>query len=415
MGSRLLLIAQPGSYRIVPYLAAAKQMQLEVLIASRGEYSLISEVYDGLHIDFDDLDASLSTILKEAEKRPLIGVLGSDDSTVELAAMVSKALGLPHNPPQAARFSRRKDLARTQLSLSSCVVPKHHLIDLNQTLESQISDLPWPCVLKPLSLSASRGVIRANNVSELVGACKRIKPIIADSADAFEQSHILVEQYIDGFEVAYEGFLYKKRLTTIALFDKPDPLVGPFFEETIYVTPSQLPQKTQAKIKQRVEEACTAYGLTTGPIHAELRVNEKNAWILEVASRTIGGDCGRTLDSGEEFMLEELTISLAIDKPYEIKPAEDSRGVMMIPIEKSGILRRVEGITEAKKIPLIETVDILIREGNKLVPLPEGNQYAGYIFARGDNPTAVTEALRQAYAKLDFVTAPFIALEKSAV
>ena len=383
---------------------------MEVLIASRGEYSLISEVHDGLHVDLDDFQSALTTILKEAEQNPFVGVLGCDDSTVELAAMAAEKLGLPHNPPEAARRSRRKDLARAQLSLANCVVPLHRLIDLTLPLEPQIQGLPWPGVIKPLNLSASRGVIRVNNIEELIRACARVKPIIAESTDAFEQTHILLEEYIDGVEVAYEGYLQSGKLATLALFDKPDPLTGPYFEETIYVTPSQLESKTQSHIKKRVEEACAAYGLRTGPVHAELRVNQQDAWILEVASRTIGGDCGRTLDSGEGFTLEELAISLSIGKPFKTKPPSDSRGVMMIPIETAGILRRVEGVSAASKIPLIEAVDIIIREGNKLVPLPEGNQYAGYIFARGENPVAVTAALRKAHAKLRFVIAPFFEL-----
>ncbi len=383
---------------------------MEVLIASRGEYSLISEVHDGLHVDLDDFQSALTTILKEAEQNPFVGVLGCDDSTVELAAMAAEKLGLPHNPPEAARRSRRKDLARAQLSLANCVVPLHRLIDLTLPLQPQIQALPWPCVIKPLNLSASRGVIRVNNIEELIRACARVKPIIAESTDAFEQTHILLEEYIDGVEVAYEGYLQSGKLATLALFDKPDPLTGPYFEETIYVTPSQLESKTQSHIKKRVEEACAAYGLRTGPVHAELRVNQQDAWILEVASRTIGGDCGRTLDSGEGFTLEELAISLSIGKPFKTKPPSDSRGVMMIPIETAGILRRVEGVSAASKIPLIEAVDIIIREGNKLVPLPEGNQYAGYIFARGENPVAVTAALRKAHAKLRFVIAPFFEL-----
>ncbi len=403
---RLLLIAQPDSYRIAPFLNAARRLGLEVLIASRGEFSLISEVHNGLHINFNDPHSSLTSILKEAQQRPFAGILGCDDSTVELAAIAAQKLGLVHNPPEAARRSHRKDLARAQLSLAHCTVPIHCLIDLRLPLEPQSLSLPWPCVIKPLNLSASRGVIRANDIKELLAACERIRPIIAESANEFEQSHVLIEEYIDGVEVAYEGYLHHAQLTTLALFDKPDPLIGPYFEETIYVTPSQLDAGVQAKIKASVEQACRAYELCTGPVHAELRVNKHGAWILEVASRTIGGDCGRTLDRGGELMLEKLAISLATGKSLEAQSPKDSRGVMMIPIRTKGVLRRVEGVIEARKIPLIERVDIIIREGSKLVPLPEGNQYAGYIFAQGENPIMVADALRLAYAQLRFITAP---------
>ncbi|MGB5727084.1 MAG: ATP-grasp domain-containing protein [Thiogranum sp.] len=391
---------------------AARRMGLEVLVASHGEYSLISELHDGLHIDLDDFDSALANILREARKAPFTGILGSDDSTVELAASAAEQLGLPHNPPQAARLSRRKDLARAQLAVAGCPVPVHYLIDLDRSLQKQMAGLPWPCVIKPLHLSASRGVIRADKPAEFIAACERIKSIISDSDDDFERTHLLVEDYIVGVEVAYEGYLHNGELTTLALFDKPDPLQGPYFEETIYVTPSQLDETTQAGIKRRVAQACAAYGLSTGPVHAELRINKQDAWLLEVASRTIGGDCARTLDQGTDFNLEELTISLATGKPVNTQPPEEASGVMMIPIKHAGILRRVEGISAARKVAHIEKVDIIIRDGNELIPLPEGNQYPGYIFARGNSSSEVIDALREAHAHLNFVVAPVFRIER---
>jgi len=408
---RLLLVAQPGSYRITPYLFAARRMGVDTLIASRGEHSLITEVSQGLHIDPEDPDIALQEILRQARLTPFDGILGSDDSTVELAAMAAQALGLPHNPPEAAQLSRRKDLARAHLALAGCPVPIHSLVDLQKPLEAQTQGLPWPCVIKPLNLSASRGVIRVDDARAFVAACERVRPILAEQTDPFLQTHLLVEDYINGIEVAYEGFLHEGKLTTLTLFDKPDPLTGPFFEETIYVTPSQLDASTQARIERNVACACAAYGLSTGPVHAELRVDARDAWILEVASRTIGGDCARILDQGSDFNLEELVISLATGKPLANRPTLKPRGVMMLPIRKGGILRRVEGIEAARKVEHIDRVDIIIRDGNELVPLPEGNQYPGYLFASADRVEDVTRALREACDKLDFVVAPVLRIE----
>jgi biotin carboxylase len=386
------------------------QMGLQVLIGSRGEHSLTTEVNQGLHIDLDEYDSALASILEEARLRPFSGIIGSDDSTVELAAHAASRLGLPHNPPEAARLTRRKDLARAHLMLAGCPVPIHCLIDISKPLDHQLAGLPWPCVIKPLNMAASRGVIRANNEDEFRNACERIRNIISESTDEFERSHVLVENYIDGIEVAYEGYLHEGKLHTLTVFDKPDPLVGPFFEETIYVTPSQLDADSLNMIKQRVQQACIAFGLTTGPVHAELRVNAVDAWILEVASRTIGGDCARTLDSGTNKNLEQLTVSLAIGEPIQPEAITQSRGVMMIPIRQAGLLRRVEGILAAQKVPYIEKIDIVIAEGHELIPLPEGNQYLGFIFAKADTPEMVTAALRSAHEKLNFVTAPIIRL-----
>jgi biotin carboxylase len=381
-------------------------MGLDVLVASRGEYSLISEVYSGLHIDLDNHESAIKNILNESKHRKVSGVLGSDDNTVELAAKVAKKLGLPHNPAQAARLTLRKDLARAHLSLDHCSVPIHCLINLNDSLQRQMAGLPWPCVLKPLNLSASRGVIRANNKQEFVSACQRIKKIIVNSVDEFERDHILVEQYIDGVEIAYEGYLQNGELFPLVIFDKPEPLTGPFFEETIYVTPTSLDKNTQLKVHQRISEACRSYGLSTGPVHAELRINQQDAWILEVASRTIGGDCARSLDADNDFNLEELVIALTMGKTIKPHVPDNARGVMMIPVRQGGILRRVEGLAAAAKVRYIEKVDVIAREGNELIAPPEGNQYPGYIFAQAETPDQVVNALKASYNKLNFVVAP---------
>ncbi|MDA3870408.1 MAG: ATP-grasp domain-containing protein [Gammaproteobacteria bacterium] len=413
MKQRFLLIAPPNSYRIAPYLNAARRMGLEVLIASSGRHSLITEVHAGLHIDLHEPQTALQTILAEARRCPFAGVLGSDDSSVQLAASVAAELGLAHNPPNAARISSRKDLARACLSRGGAATPLHCLIDLSKALEKQMASLPWPvswpCVIKPLHLSASRGVIRADNPQQFIAACVRIKNIIQHSSDELCSTHVLIEEYIDGIEVAYEGYLHNGELNTLTIFDKPEPLIGPYFEETIYITPSQLSDEIQNRIKQTVAQACQIYGLNTGPVHAELRLDKNNkAWILEVASRTIGGDCARMLDGSNGFNVEELTIALAMNQPYETGADQQCRGVMMMPVHKGGILRRVEGLIAARDIKHIESVDIIIREGHELVPLPEGNQYPGYIFAQADTQQEVIDALNNAFSRIKFIVAPVI-------
>lgn len=407
---RLLLISHHNSYRIAPYIKAANSLGLDVTIASAGKHSLVAEVASGLHIDFADTDSALENILKANKIKPFAGILGSDDQTVELAARAAKLLNLPHNPPEAALYSTRKDLARTHLALAGSPVPIHCLLDLTLPVQKQMVGLSWPCVLKPLNMTASKGVIRVNNKDEFVSACKRLKTIIATASDEFVpkfiQTHILVEDYIDGIEIAYEGFLHHNKLNTITIFDKPDSLTGPYFAETIYVSPSTLSRQLQQTVKQVLQKACTAYGLSTGAIHAECRIDKNNkVWILEIASRTIGGDCARLLDNGN-FGIEEVAISLAIDQPIKVNMPDQARGVMMIPITKEGLLKRVEGLLEANKTKHIDKIDIIIGEGHELVPLPEGNQYLGYIFASAQSPEQVTAAIREAYAQLKFVTAP---------
>ena len=409
---RLLLIAPPNSYRTVSYLEAARRRGIDALVASEGRFSLVSEIADGLHIDLEDPDA-LDQLLAANAEQPFAGVVATDDASVTLGSRIAEALGLPHNPPRAAQYSRRKDLSRKALAAAGVPVPEFRLLDLTREHASQLEDLVFPVVVKPLALSASRGVIRADNTVELQAAIGRVESILAGEAtrEHFVTTRLLIEAFIPGPEVALEGLLHRGRLTVLALFDKPDPLEGPYFEETYYVTPSRHAAVIRAQITQRVEQACRALGLTEGPVHAELRISGGDGVIMEVASRTIGGECARLLRFGTGQGLEDLVISHAVGQPLPVKSAAGGAGVLMIPIPEGGILRRIEGITAARVVPGIEDILINIREGYELVPLPEGASYLGFMFARADTPEAAEAALRAAHAMLKIIVAPKLVLE----
>lgn len=412
---RLLLVAPHSSYRIAPYLNAAQSLGVDVLVASTSEHSLVSAVADGLRIDLDQPEQALDAILAADLERSFIAVIATDDRAVNLAARVAERLNLPHNSPQAVQLTQRKDLARARLAEHGVPVPAFSRIDLEANIASQATALNYPCVIKPLSLSGSRGVIRVDNTEQAVTAIKRIATIVSELKDAEEHRYLLVEDYLPGIEVAMEGMLHNGELQVLAIFDKPDPLEGPYFEETYYITPSRLPAPQQALITQRVSEACAAYGLRHGPVHAELRLNthkqKDQAWILEVAARTIGGQCAQLLKHGTGHGLEELVIAHAIGKTLSPQDSISAAGVLMIPIPKAGILRRVEGLTAARRVEHVLDVEIYVREGYELIPLPEGAAYLGFIFAQADEPEQVEAALREAHKKLNFVTAPIWKLQ----
>ena len=405
---RVLLIAPHGSYRTAPFLAAAKTRGIDVLIASETKHSLVSAYAQGLHLDLDDPQASLQTILREAQRQPFAAVLGCDDASTELAALAAAELDLPHNLTTAVRLARRKDLARERLAQAGVPAPRHWRLDLTRPLAAQIEDIRFPCVLKPVALSASRGVIRADNFDELTHAAARIQVLLARAGlhDAEERETILVEEFIPGFEVAVEGLLTHGQLDILTIFDKPDPLNGPYFEETYYITPSRLDSLTQQALRVTISTACAAYGLREGPIHAECRINEQGVWILEVAARTIGGLCGRLLRFGTGSSLEELVLLHALGERPALNKEAGGAGVLMIPIPQAGILRRVEGVSAAAKVPYIEEVVIDVREGYELVPLPEGASYLGFIFARAPSAAQAEAALRAAHACLQVVVMP---------
>jgi biotin carboxylase len=410
--ARLLLVAPPNSYRTVPYLEAARRQGVTALVASEGKFSLVSEIAEGLHVDLED-PAAVERLLAASAANPFTGVVATDDTSVELASRVAEALNLPHNPPQAARLSRRKDLSRQALSAAGVPVPRFRVIDLQRPMPFPFDGLEFPCVIKPLSLSASRGVIRVDDADKLAAACSRVGRILAaeKTRDSFAASHLLIESFVSGPEIALEGLLHRGRLNVLAIFDKPDPLEGPFFEETYYITPSRHDEETSTRICRRVEEACQALGLREGPVHAEVRIRQGDGVIIELASRTIGGDCARLLRFGTGQTLEDLVISHAVGAPLPVLPQEGGAGVLMIPIPEAGILRRIEGIAQARAVPWIDDILISIREGYELVPLPEGASYLGFIFAHAPTPAEAETALREAHAKLKIVVAPMMVLE----
>jgi len=409
---RLLLIAPPGSYRTAAYLKTACELGVDVLVASEGKYSLVSEIAAGLHVDLHKPDA-LQVLLRANQARPFSGVVATDDASVELASRIAQALELPHNPPHAAQLSRRKDLSRQALQQAGVPVPVFRVVDLAAPLAMQLQDIEFPCVIKPLAMSASRGVIRADSPAAAEAACIRVQALLRDAAgrDPFADSHLLVEQFVPGPEVALEGLLQRGRLQVLAIFDKPDPLDGPYFEETYYITPSRHSGAMQQRLVDCIQAACTAHGLREGPVHAEARLSPDACIIMEVAARTIGGECARLLDFGTGHSLEALVISHAIARPLQFDPQPGGAGVLMLPITRAGILRRIEGITTARAVPWIEDILISRRDGYELVPLPEGNSYLGFMFARAPTAAEAESALRKAHASLKVVTAPLLQIE----
>jgi biotin carboxylase len=411
---RVLVIAPHGSYRTAPFIQAANNLNIDVLIASQGEHSIVSDYVQGLHIDFQNETEAVATILAEAKTQPFTGIIGTDDVTTELAARVAAKLKLPHNDPQAVKIAQRKDLARLSLKKSAVKIPKFDLLTTTKSLSEQHIQVNFPAVIKPVALSASRGVIRVNNKQELAQAVARITKMLAEERqiDKGVREILLLEEFIPGKEVAIEAMLHEGELDVLAVFDKPDPLDGPFFEETYYLTPTSFSKKIQQELKQIILATCQAYGLKEGPVHAECRINKEGVWILEVAARTIGGMCGRLLSLGTGYSLEELVLLHAMGKRVEIKTLESAAGVLMIPIPGAGILKRVEGILEAQRIPYIKDVMIEVRDGYELIPLPEGNSYLGFIFVEAPTVQKAEQALRDAHACLNIVIAPLWKIEK---
>jgi len=405
--ARLLLLLPTTTYRTEAFVDAAERLGVDLVCASERPNVFEERAPENLiTLDFSDPPGAASVIAEFARAHPIHAVVPVDDLTTVVAAASAARLGLRANPVAAASAARDKYLMRQRLGAAGVPVPRFTRVALDDDPARFARGLTYPVVLKPLTLSASRGVVRADTEAEFVDAFHRIaallrRPDVEVSGDGAR--FLLAEEFIPGPEVALEGLLAGGGLHTLAIFDKPDPLDGPFFEETLYVTPSRLPAATQAAISDVVFRACAALGLVEGPIHAELRVNERGPWVIEVAARSIGGLCSRTLRFGTGMTLEELILRHALD--WKIDSFDRERrpaGVMMIPIPKAGRLRAVRGKEVAEAVPGIEEVAITAHVGQELVPLPEGWQYLGFIFARAETPEAVERALRDAHARLAF-------------
>lgn len=398
---RVLLLTTPRSYRLEDFRAAAERLGVTIIVGLDLPDELAEQWPEAWPLPFGDVGEAVRRIVAAAERSPLAAILAVDDSGSLLAAQAAAALGLPHNDPAAASAARDKGIMRRLLRDGGVAVPWFREFTTADEPAEVAGVAPYPCVVKPVNLNGSRGVMRADTPAELQAAIARLARLIGRESAA--PRPYLVESFIPGREVALEGLLDDGRLIVLALFDKPDPLDGPFFEETIYVTPSRLPAGTQAAIADTTAAAARALGLVAGPIHAELRVNDGGAWIVEIAGRSIGGLCSRVLRFGVDGSLEELILRQAAGLPLgETTRRAGAAGVMMIPIPAAGLLRAVAGVDEAAAMPLIESVEITARLNYPLVPLPEGDSYLGFIFARGPSPHEVESALRQAHSCLRF-------------
>ena len=408
---RLLLLLPTTTYRADDFVHAAGQLGIDLTVASEESSSVEAHNPNGLlSLDFNQTEQAAESVVAFSRKVPVHAVLGVDERTAHTAAVIASALSLPHNSARATSGARNKFEMRELLHKGSVPQPRYRKFSMADPPEDIASQITYPCVLKPLNLSASRGVIRANNASKFVEACQEVKTIL-HAPEILEQGTIrdefLVENFTPGQEVALEGLVTKGNLHVLALFDKPDPLDGPFFEETIYVTPSRLDAAEQRQATHITTRAIRALGITDGPIHAELRVGLMGPVVIELAARSIGGRCSRALRFGTGMSLEEVVIRhvMGMEIPSLEREAK-AAGVMMIPIPGEGVLMEVRGQEEARNVSGIESLEITAHKGQTLKPYPVGSPpYLGFIIARADSPEAVESALRESHRFLEILIA----------
>jgi biotin carboxylase len=409
---RVLLLLPTTTYRTKAFVEAALKLGVEVVAASEQPSTLAARNPEGLlTLNFFDADDAARAVAAYAVNYPVDAVIPVDEDTAVVASSVAEALKLNHNPPDATRAAKNKHLMREVLHQAGVRVPRYWPFSLDDDPREVAAQVTYPCVVKPVFLSTSRGVMRADNEEEFAGVVARLKqivalPKVAERGGAASRA-ALVEEFIPGVEVAIEGLVTDGQFRALAIFDKPDPLDGPFFEETIYVTPSRLPAEVQQQIIATTAQATRAMGMTRGSVHAELRVNEAGAWVIEVAARSIGGLCARALRFSDGVSLEELLIRHALGEDVSSIARElPAAGVMMIPIPRAGILKEVFGVEAARAVEDVEDVIITAHLTQEIAPPPEGASYLGFIFARAATADRVEAALRQSHARLEFIIEP---------
>jgi biotin carboxylase len=408
----LLLLVPTTSYRLEDFRAAARRLGVPLVVGSDRCHKIedyFGEEKDLLSLDYRRPAHAAEQIAEAARRRPIRGIVPASDPTAVIAALAAERLGLPHNPPESARRAANKLAMRVALAGAGVPVPRFRAFPVAEGPARAAAEVGYPSVLKPLIFSASRGVIRADDPDGFAAAWRRIERLLRDTAPerrAREEEGaktILVESFVPGAEVAVEGLLRGGALEVLAVFDKPDPLDGPYFEETIYVTPSRHPAALLARIEEITAAGARALGLAEGPIHAELRLSPEGPVVLEIAARSIGGLCSRTLRFGAGVSLEEVLVAHAMGLPLApLRREARASGVMMLPIPRRGVLHGVRGVEGAREVPGVDDVVVTVPEGREVVPLPEGDSYLGFLFAHGEAPGDVEAALRAAHARLSF-------------
>jgi biotin carboxylase len=416
---RVLLLSTTTGYQVRMFGEAAERLGMSLVFATDRCHVLDDPWFDrAIAVKFHEEAESVAAIVEAARSTPIDGILAVGDRPTAVAALAADALGLPGHPPDAARASGNKQLMRERLSAAGLPVPDVTTWPVGADARHVASRVRYPCVVKPLALSASRGVIRANSPLECVEAFERVRRLLERTEIRAlrdpSNDRIAVEEFIPGAEYALEALLESGCLRPLALFDKPNPLDGPYFEETIYVTPSALPSAQQDAIVDAIARAAEAIGLRHGPIHAECRVpggggappwkNDRGVFVLEVAARPIGGLCARVLRFERSTSFEELLLRHAVGESVEGYARERcAAGVMMVPIPQEGVYRHVTGVEDAEAVPGVDEISITAKPDQRLEPLPEGGSYLGFIFARGATRDDVVRALERAHARLHFV------------
>jgi biotin carboxylase len=403
--ARVLLLVPARTYRAADFLRAARRMRLDLVIGSDGALPLGDRPV--VHVSPGDPEATAGQIL--ARTGPVDAIVAADTPMLALAAAIAARLGLAGNPVDAVLAATDKAEQRRRWAAGAVTQPAFRIVPAaagEDSVAAAAAQVGFPCVVKAVSLSASQGILRAGDQASAAAAAWRIRRVLEQARRPGDEP-LIIEEYVPGPELSIDGILTAGELTVTAVFDKPDTPDGPTFEETLLVTPSRLPGPVLAAAIATAGQAARALGLRYGPIHAELRIDDRGGTLtpamVELAARSIGGLCSRALRFSGGVTLEEMVLASALGLSPSPGRLARAAGVLMLPVERPGVLRAVEGRADAAAVPGITGLTITIPAGQLVRPLPDGDRYLGFIFAEGDTPAEAENALRAARSQLHVV------------
>ena len=379
---KLLLVIPENSYKSNDFVVAAEKLGIDFLIITDSE-QVSSKFSDTVIINKFDAELNKNNLKK---LKDVTHVLPVDHSALKFSGYLVDLLEVKGNKLESINLSMNKYESRKIFNSLLDIKVNNEIIknidDVNTFINKNGTS-----VLKPIYGTASKSVLKINNVE------KNKEQIEKLMQDCFDQD-LVIEEYIDGKEYALEGTIINSELKKIVIFDKPVEYKHPYFEESIYITPSELSSEAEKRVVSIVDKACKKIGLEDGPVHVEFKINENQIFIIEINPRMIGGLCSRCLSFGLfKVSLEEIILHAFMNNELKnIELLNNYVGVLMIPTPKSGKFISINK-EELEKIPNISNVEITVPEGSDLLEPPYGDKYLGFAFSQGIDKKTVNESL----------------------
>jgi hypothetical protein len=382
---KVLLVIPEKSYKSNDFVVAAKRLKIPFSIITDSQ-QVSERLSDNIIVYNFQKDISLEILEK---LKNITHILPVDHSSLEFAAKLRDLLSATGNSYVSVMNAMDKYKSRTIFNDVTEVKIKNAYINDPKDLITFMSKINIG-VLKPTRGTASNKVIKVTqqNMDQLL-----IQNIIKDC----DENELIIEEFIEGDEYAFEGILIDSKLSKFVVFEKPLAFVEPYFEESIYITPSNLSNEIIESVHKRLQKACQKLGLTNGPIHAEFKISNNEVFLIEINPRMIGGLCSRCLSFGlfKQSLEELILLSFSTGKFKKVELLSNYVGVLMLPVPKSGKFISINH-NEIMKIENVSSVDITVSKNTLLQMPPNGERYLGFVFSQGENKSVVMRALESA-------------------